>query len=70
MAWKLWLRGLIAAALGGVGTALTVMLVDPQTFNLTTGLGLVKLGQVVGVSALIAMGVYLKKHPNPWEPEA
>ena len=61
--WILWLKGLISAAIGGASTAVTVMIVDPQTFNIDEGAG--KLGAVIVVSAIVAAANYLKKSPLP-----
>lgn len=62
---RVWLEGLIAAALGAAGNGITVVLVDPNDFNLDTGLA--KLTKVVVVSAIMAIGLYLKQKPLPIE---
>ncbi len=59
--WRLWLHNLAAAAISGAGSAVGVMVVDPDTFNFSTGLA--ELGKVAAVSAVIGVGLYLKTHP-------
>ncbi len=61
--WKNWLRGLISAVIGGAANSITVMIVDPQSFNMEDGLG--KVGSVALISAVIAAAMYLKKSPLP-----
>jgi hypothetical protein len=63
MNWKLWLKGLISAVIGGAANAVTVMIVAPDQFNLQTGLP--KLGAVCLVSAIVAAALYLKQSPLP-----
>jgi len=60
---RLWVRGLIAAAIGGAANAVTTVIVAPETFNFNAGLG--KLGAVAGASALVSAAMYLKKSPVP-----
>lgn len=61
--WKLWLKGLISAVIGGAANAVTVMIVDPVAFNLQAGAA--KLGWVALVSAIVAAALYLKQSPLP-----
>lgn len=63
MNWKKWIRGLISAVIGGAANAVTVMIVDPTSFNLEGGLG--KVGLVALVSAIVAGAAYLKQEPIP-----
>lgn len=63
MNWQSWLKGLLSAAIGAAANSITVVIVDPTNFNLTTGLG--KLGTVAIVSAIVAMAMYLKSSPLP-----
>jgi len=63
MNWKLWLKGLGSAIIGGAASAVTVTVVDPTNFNLDTGLQ--KLGMVALVNAIIAAALYLKQSPLP-----
>jgi len=63
MRWEKWLKGLISAVIGGAANSITVMIVDPLTFNLQEGTG--KLGTVALVSAILAAAMYLKQSPLP-----
>jgi hypothetical protein len=63
MNWKLWLKGLGSAVIGAFANSITVMIVDPQNFNLQTGLN--KVLSVAIVSAIIAAAMYLKQSPLP-----
>lgn len=67
MDWQLWLKGLIAAVIGGAANAVTVMIVDPAAFNFSDGGH--KLLTFAGVSALISAALYLKQSPLPGEPK-
>jgi hypothetical protein len=58
-----WLRGLIAATVASGANAVTVMVVEPQHFNINDGLG--KVGWVALVSAIVGAALYLKEHPVP-----
>jgi hypothetical protein len=60
---KLWLKGLIAAFIGGAANAVTNIIVAPETFNLNSGAG--KLSQAALASGIFAMCFYLKKSPLP-----
>lgn len=61
--WKLWLKGLISAAVSGVVGAVGVVIVDPLTFNLQTGF--TKLWQVAIICAIVGVANYLKQSPLP-----
>ncbi len=63
MNWKHWLKGLVSAAIGAAANGITVMIVDPQAFNLAEGAG--KVGMVALVSAIVAIAMYLKQSPLP-----
>lgn len=58
-----WLQGLLAAGIGGAANSITVMVVDPLTFNFAEGAG--KVGTVALVSMAVAMAAYLKQSPLP-----
>lgn len=58
-----WLKGLLAAAIGGAATSVGVMVADPLSFNFQDGAG--RLATVAGVSALVAVASYLKQSPLP-----
>jgi hypothetical protein len=66
MDWKTWIKGLVSAAIGAAANGITVVIVDPTNFNLNEGLG--KLGSVMFVSAIVAIGLYLKQSPLPGTP--
>ena len=59
----LWLKGLLSAIIGGAANSVTVMIVDPATFNIEEGLS--KVGSVALISAIVAAAMYLKKSPVP-----
>lgn len=62
--WKLWLKGLIGAIINGAASSITVVIIDPQQFNLFDG-GALKLGAVALVSAIFGAASYLKQSPVP-----
>lgn len=71
---KLWLYQIAAAFIGGGASAVTAGLsaigIDPQTFNLSTGLGktFMLIGVVFLVSGTVSVMLYLKQHPLPdWD---
>jgi len=61
--YRIWLRGLVAAAIGGGANAVTAMIVDPATFNIATGM--TEVGQMAAVSAAVSAALYLKQSPLP-----
>jgi len=65
--WPLWIKGLISAALSGLATGITLIIVDPVTFNIQTSGGLEKLGTVSFISAIVSVANYLKQSPLPPE---
>jgi len=65
MKWKKWLRGLVGAMVGGAANSVTVMIVEPSSFNFQEGIG--KLGTVALVSAIVAAALFLKQAPLPPE---
>lgn len=62
MNWKPWLHGLGAAVIGGAASTITVMIIDPTTFNVHQ---LGKVAAVAGVSAILNAAAYLKQSPLP-----
>lgn len=58
-----WARGLVGAFIQGGATTITVMIVDPQTFNIETGLA--KVGLVALVSGGLGAALFLSKNPLP-----
>jgi hypothetical protein len=59
-----WLYGLTAAAISAAATGVTLVIVAPESFNFSQA-GLVKLGEVCAVNALLAVAAYLKQSPLP-----
>ena len=70
--WRTWLHGLLGAFIQSGATAVSVMVIDPQKFNLNEGLA--NIGKLVLVSGIIGAALYLKSAPvppeAPIEPEA
>jgi len=64
MNWKLWLKGLTSAAIGGAMTAASTVAVAPDQFNMSSA-GTKNILTVAGVSALVAVANYLKSSPLP-----
>jgi len=64
MNWKSWLKGLVAAVIGGAANAVTAVFVAPETFNFT-GPGLLATLKMAGAGAFIAFWLYLKQSPLP-----
>jgi len=58
-----WIKGLLAAAIGGAANTIAVVIVDPVNFNLVTGAG--KVATVAAVGAIMSAAAYLKKSPIP-----
>lgn len=71
--FRIWLRGIIAAAIsgaaGGVLTGLAAIGIDPTHFNLTTGFHHVWHIALAAslINALIGVAAYLQKSPLPQE---
>ena len=63
MNWKHWIHGLGSAFIGGGATAVTVIVIDPLTFNLQNGLE--KVVTAFLVSAFVSACFYLKQSPLP-----
>jgi hypothetical protein len=69
--YGVWLRGLLAAFIGGgsgsVTTGLTSMGIDPDHFNLRSGLGhtLELMGVVFLLNGVTSVFLYLKQSPLP-----
>ncbi len=57
-----WVKGLTAAAIGGGANAISLMIVDPVSFNLADWH---KLAKVCAVSALVSAAMFLKQSPVP-----
>ena len=63
MNWLTWLKGLVAAIIGGAANAVTVIIIDPMDYNIHEGAS--KLGTVALVSAIVSAALYLKQSPIP-----
>jgi hypothetical protein len=67
----IWLKGLLAAAIsgaaGGVLTGLAAVGIDPQHFNLQSGIGATfRIGAAAAViNSVIGVAAYLQKSPLP-----
>jgi len=70
---EVWLKGMIAAAVsgaaGGVLTGFAAVGIDPQHFNLQTGMGATLRIAVAAalINAVIGVAAYLQKSPLPAE---
>lgn len=62
--WKTWVHSLVAAAVSAAASGVTLVIVDPASFNFSGG-GLKHLAAVCGVQALIAVAAFLKQSPLP-----
>jgi len=61
--WYNWFYGLLSAVLSSAGGAIAIVIIEPNTFNLTTGI--VPLLKVMGVFGVLAFGNYIKTTPPP-----
>jgi hypothetical protein len=70
---QIWLKGLLAAAIsggaGGVLTGFAAVGIDPQHFNLQSGIGAtLRIGMAAAlINAVIGVAAYLQKSPLPSE---
>lgn len=63
---RLWLYSLLSAAISGATGATSVVLIDPDHFNLHDGL--TKLSEVAAMMAVIGVLNFLKNKPLPtWD---
>jgi hypothetical protein len=69
--FEIWIKGVVAAAIsggaGGVLTGLAAVGIDPQHFNLQTGMGAtLHIGAAAAlINAVIGVAAYLQKSPLP-----
>lgn len=63
MQWKTWLMGIGSAFIGSAANSVTLIILDPLTFNLQEGLKRVL--TVAVVSGILAVAFYLKESPLP-----
>ena len=64
MTWQMWLKGLLAAIIGGAANSVTAAFIDPEHFNFSHD-GLIALAKLAGAGALLALFMYLKQSPVP-----
>ncbi len=70
---RLWLKGIVAAAIsgaaGGILTGFAAVGIDPQHFNLQAGMGATfRIGVAAAlINAVIGVAAYLQKSPLPQE---
>jgi hypothetical protein len=57
-----WLKGLVAAFIGGASNVVTMMIVDPANFNLSDWK---KTGTAALVGGVLSVAMYLKSSPIP-----
>jgi hypothetical protein len=68
---RIWLKGILAAAVsgaaGGVLTGFAAVGIDPQHFNLQSGIGAtLRIGAAAAlINAVIGVAAYLQKSPLP-----
>lgn len=68
---EVWIKGVVAAAIsggaGGVLTGLAAVGIDPQHFNLQTGMGATfRIAATAAlINAVIGVAAYLQKSPLP-----
>lgn len=58
-----WLKGLIAAIIGGISNSIVLIIADPANFNLQSGLD--NLLTISATSAILSAAMYLKQSPLP-----
>lgn len=61
---RVYLRGLVSAGIGGAANAVTLLVIDPLSFNIFQG-GALKLATAMAVSSLVSFAIYVKEHPLP-----
>lgn len=63
---EVWLHGLGSAFIGGGATAISAMIIEPATFNLTTGLK--SMAALALISGIVNASFYLRASPLPVDP--
>ena len=64
--WRYWIAGLVAAVVNGFASGIVLIIADPSTFNIETGLK--KLLSTSALLGLLGAANYLKQHPVPtWD---
>ena len=73
MSWKVWMKGIAAAAISGgangIVTGFAAIGIDPRHFNLEAGLHhtLAIGGVSAAISAVLGVALYLRQSPLPAE---
>ncbi len=73
MSWKVWMKGMVAAAVSGgangIVTGFAAIGIDPSHFNLEAGLHhtLAIGGVSAAISAVLGVALYLRQSPLPAE---
>jgi len=62
--WRVWLKGLVAAAISSVANSASVLIADPTHFSPSLA-GWKSLGSVILVSGAVGAIMYLKQSPIP-----
>lgn len=65
---ELWLKGVVAAIVGGAANSVASILADSSVFNPGTALGWKHIGISAASGALIGLVMYLKQSPVPPSP--
>jgi hypothetical protein len=60
--WELWVKGLIAAFIGGAANSFSAWIIAPDVFNFND---LHKLSELAIASGIISAALYLTKSPLP-----
>lgn len=64
--WRYWLAGLVAAIVNGGASGVVLIIADPMTFNIESGLK--KLLSTSALLGILGAANYLKQHPVPtWD---
>lgn len=64
MTTRQWIHALVATAISAAASGVTAGIVAPDQFNFTHT-GIIKLAELCGVNALVAVAAYLKQSPLP-----
>lgn len=64
MNWQTWIHSIVAAFIGGASSAVSAVIVDPASFNLTPS-GLQHIGEIAVVGGVIPVLTLLKQSPLP-----
>ncbi len=59
-----WIYGLLATGISAGASCVTAGVIAPESFNFSHA-GLVKLGTLCAVNAILAVALYLKQSPLP-----